>query len=62
MNAARPEPPSNVTTDYIFSVGEERLRRALVLFALFTFLLFRGIPAASLAQDPFGGCRPRASS
>jgi rod shape determining protein RodA len=44
------------TTDYIFSVlGEELgLAGALVLFALFVFLLFRGIRAASLTQDPFG--------
>jgi rod shape determining protein RodA len=44
------------TTDYIFSVlGEELgLLGALILFALFTALLFRGIRAASLAQDQFG--------
>ena len=44
------------TTDYIFSVlGEELgLMGALLLFALFTLLLFRGIRAATLAQDPFG--------
>jgi rod shape determining protein RodA len=44
------------TTDYVFSVLGEELGfvGALVLFALFTFLLFRGIRAASLAQDPFG--------
>jgi rod shape determining protein RodA len=44
------------TTDYIFSVlGEELgLLGALVLFALFIALLFRGIRAASLAQDQFG--------
>jgi rod shape determining protein RodA len=44
------------TTDYIFSVlGEELgLLGAIVLFALFTALLFRGIRAANLAQDQFG--------
>jgi rod shape determining protein RodA len=44
------------TTDYIFSVlGEELgLIGALVLFALFTALLFRGIRAATLSQDQFG--------
>lgn len=44
------------TTDYIFSVlGEELgLFGALLLFGLFTALLFRGIRIASLAQDPFG--------
>ncbi len=44
------------TTDYIFSVlGEELgLLGALLLFALFTALLFRGIRAATLARDPFG--------
>ena len=44
------------TTDYIFSVlGEELgLVGALVLFALFTALLFRGIRAATLSQDQFG--------
>ncbi len=44
------------TTDYIFSVlGEELgLVGALVLFALFIFLLFRGIRAAGLAQDQYG--------
>jgi rod shape determining protein RodA len=44
------------TTDYIFSVlGEELgLIGALVLFALFIALLFRGIRAATIAQDPFG--------
>ncbi|MEE8369665.1 MAG: rod shape-determining protein RodA [Dehalococcoidia bacterium] len=43
-------------TDYIFSVlGEELgLVGALVLFALFMALLFRGIRAATLARDPFG--------
>jgi rod shape determining protein RodA len=44
------------TTDYIFSVlGEELgLVGALILFALFILLLFRGIRAATLTQDPFG--------
>ncbi|HEY5639780.1 MAG TPA: rod shape-determining protein RodA [Dehalococcoidia bacterium] len=44
------------TTDYIFSVlGEELgLFGALILFALFTALLFRGIRAATLSQDQFG--------
>jgi rod shape determining protein RodA len=44
------------TTDYIFSVlGEELgLAGALLLFALFILLLFRGIRAATLTQDPFG--------
>ena len=44
------------TTDYIFSVlGEELgLVGALVLFALFILLLFRGIRAATLTQDAFG--------
>jgi len=44
------------STDYIFSVlGEEwGLVGALVLFALFTALLYRGIRAASLSQDAFG--------
>jgi len=44
------------TTDYIFSVlGEELgLAGALLLFALFALLLFRGIRTARLAQDPFG--------
>jgi rod shape determining protein RodA len=44
------------TTDYIFSVlGEELgLVGAIVLLALFTLLLFRGIRAATLAQDQFG--------
>jgi rod shape determining protein RodA len=44
------------TTDYIFSVlGEELgLMGALLLFALFTMLLFRGIRIAGLAQDQFG--------
>ena len=44
------------TTDYIFSVlGEELgLVGALVLFALFTVLLFRALRVATLAHDPFG--------
>jgi rod shape determining protein RodA len=44
------------STDYIFSVlGEELgLAGALLLFALFILLLFRGIRAATLTQDPFG--------
>ena len=44
------------TTDYIFSVlGEELgLIGALILFALFIALLFRGIRAATLSQDQFG--------
>ena len=44
------------TTDYIFSVlGEELgLLGAIVLFALFGLLLFRGIRAATLAREPFG--------
>ncbi len=44
------------TTDYIFSVlGEELgLVGALVLFALFIVLLFRGLRVASLARDRFG--------
>ncbi len=44
------------TTDYIFSVlGEELgLAGAVVLLTLFGALLFRGIRAATLAQDQFG--------
>ena len=44
------------TTEYIFSVlGEELgLIGALILFALFIALLFRGIRAATLSQDQFG--------
>ena len=44
------------TRDYIFSVLAEELGLvgALLLFALFAFLLFRGLRAASLARDPFG--------
>lgn len=44
------------TTDYIFAVlGEELgLIGAVVLLALFTALLFRGIRAAALSRDQFG--------
>jgi rod shape determining protein RodA len=44
------------TTDYIFTVlGEELgLIGAIVLLALFTALLFRGIRAATLSRDQFG--------
>jgi rod shape determining protein RodA len=44
------------STDYIFSVlGEELgLAGAILLFALFILLLFRGIRAATLTQDAFG--------
>jgi rod shape determining protein RodA len=44
------------TTDYIFSVlGEELgLVGAIVLLALFTALLFRGIRAAAISSDQFG--------
>ncbi|MEO8456834.1 MAG: rod shape-determining protein RodA [Chloroflexota bacterium] len=44
------------TTDYIFTVlGEELgLLGAIVLFVLFTALLFRGIRAATLSRDQFG--------
>ncbi len=44
------------TTDYIFSVlGEELgLLGAVILLSLFTLLLFRGIRAAGISQDPFG--------
>lgn len=44
------------TTDYVFSVlGEELgLMGALLLFALFIVLLFRGIRAAGLASDLMG--------
>lgn len=44
------------TTDYIFSVlGEEfGLMGAVILLVLFTFLLFRGIRAASISQDAYG--------
>ena len=44
------------TTDYIFSVLGEELGfiGAMVLFALFTLLLFRGLRAAAISQDSFG--------
>ncbi len=44
------------TTDYIFSVLGEELGfiGAMVLFALFALLLFRGLRAAALSQDNFG--------
>lgn len=44
------------TTDYIFSVLGEELGflGAVVLLALFTALLYRGIRAATLARDQFG--------
>ena len=44
------------TTDYIFSVLGEELGfvGALLLFALFTLLLFRGLRAAAISQDNFG--------
>jgi rod shape determining protein RodA len=44
------------TTDYIFSVLGEELgfTGAVVLLTLFAALLFRGIRAATLAQDQFG--------
>jgi rod shape determining protein RodA len=44
------------TTDYVFSVlGEEfGFVGAMVLFALFTLLLFRGLRAAAISQDIFG--------
>ena len=44
------------TTDYVFAVLGEELGfvGAIILFALFTALLFRGIRAASLSQDVFG--------
>lgn len=44
------------TTDYIFSVlGEELgLMGTVILLALFTALLFRGIRAASISRDQFG--------
>jgi rod shape determining protein RodA len=44
------------TTDYIFSVGAEELgfAGAMVLFALFTVLLFRCLRIAGLADDVFG--------
>ena len=44
------------TTDYIFSVLGEELGfiGAMVLFAMFTLLLFRGLRAAAISQDNFG--------
>ena len=44
------------TTDYIFSVLGEELGfvGAMVLFGLFTLLLFRGLRAAMISQDSFG--------
>ena len=44
------------TTDYVFAVlGEETgLLGAVILLALFTALMFRGIRAASLSRDQFG--------
>ncbi|MFQ5879554.1 MAG: rod shape-determining protein RodA [Dehalococcoidia bacterium] len=44
------------TTDYIFSVLGEELGfvGALLLFALFVFLLLRGLRVAALARDPYG--------
>ena len=44
------------TTDYIFSVLGEELGfvGALVLFALFVLLLWRGVRAAELSRDMFG--------
>lgn len=44
------------TTDYIFSVLGEELGfiGAMVLFALFILLLFRGLRAAAISQDVFG--------
>ncbi len=44
------------TTDYVFAVlGEEfGLFGAIILLTLFALLLFRGIRAASITQDPFG--------
>jgi len=44
------------TTDYVFSVLGEELGfiGAMVLFALFILLLFRGLRAASISQDVFG--------
>jgi rod shape determining protein RodA len=44
------------TTDYIFSVLGEELGfvGALILFALFALLLFRGLRAAAISQDGFG--------
>ena len=44
------------TTDYVFSVLGEELGfvGAMVLFALFMILLFRGLRAAAISQDVFG--------
>jgi rod shape determining protein RodA len=44
------------TTDYIFSVLGEELGfvGAMILFALFALLLFRGLRAAAISQDQFG--------
>jgi len=44
------------STDYIFSVLGEELGfvGAMLLFALFTLLLFRGLRAAAISQDSFG--------
>ena len=44
------------TTDYVFSVLGEELGfvGAMILFALFALLLFRGLRAASISQDQFG--------
>jgi rod shape determining protein RodA len=44
------------TTDYVFSVLGEELGfiGAMVLFALFILLLFRGLRAAAISQDVFG--------
>jgi rod shape determining protein RodA len=44
------------TTDYVFSVLGEELgfMGAMILFALFALLLFRGLRAAAISQDQFG--------
>jgi rod shape determining protein RodA len=44
------------TTDYVFSVLGEELGfiGAMILFALFILLLFRGLRAASISRDGFG--------
>jgi rod shape determining protein RodA len=44
------------TTDYVFSVLGEELGfvGAILLFALFVVLLFRGLRVAGAARDPFG--------
>ena len=44
------------STDYIFSVLGEELGflGAMILFAMFTLLLFRGLRAAAISQDMFG--------